>query len=141
MTSIIVGGVLAYITYPLFKSLSKTRKSNTAALFVCVLVLCIILIPGFFFIKTLIQQSYVLFIVIKQKLALGLFQDCSNTFCNLLGDLAGNELFADHIQQSAGTITNYVVGKASDLVISLPRLLLNVFVVFFSMFYTLRDGP
>jgi len=136
-----VGGVLAYITYPLFKSLSKTRKSSTAALFVCILVLCIILVPGFFFIKTLIQQSYVLFVVIKQKLALGLFQDCTNTFCNLLGDLAGNELFADHIQKSAGTVTNYVVGKASDLVISLPRLLLNVFVVFFSMFYTLRDGP
>ncbi len=141
LLSIFIGGILAYISLPFYKKLVRKGVRKTfSSLIVCFTVILILGIPGFFFGKTLITQSYVLFVLVKQKLAIGLFQSCENQFCQLLEQLGNDPALFEYIQQSVSTVANWVVEKGSNILISLPRATVHLFVVFFTMFYFLQDG-
>jgi predicted PurR-regulated permease PerM len=139
--AIFFGAFLAYLFYPLRKWLSKHIKSSTLPpLIVCVLVILIILIPGVFFIKTLVQESYLLFILIKEKLSLGLFNHCNNSFCNVLREIASDSIMASQIKEVSVAVTQWVITKGSNILIGVPRMVINLFVMFFIMFYFLKVG-
>lgn len=136
-----MGALFAYIFYPLYKYfITKVGKPTFSAFMVCFAILLILIIPAIFFVKTLVQQSYLLFILGKQKLATGLFTNCDNGFCNLLVDVAKNQEINYQIQQILKSITDWIIHRGSNILISIPNVLLNIFVMFFTMFYFLKDG-
>lgn len=136
-----MGALLAYVFYPVYAFLlRKIKNETTSSLIVCVLVLIILLVPGFFLAKGLIQQSYVIFIEVKKRLAVGLFSNCTNSFCLSLKELGQNPAFSSQVQDIMKIVTNWVVDKASSFLISLPQTILNVFVAFFTMFYFMIDA-
>lgn len=141
LLAVFVGALLAYIFYPLYeKVLQKIKKPTIAALLVSIFVFLIILIPGVFFFKTIVQEAYVLFLVGKERLAVGLFQNCTNKFCQMIKDVSQDPILNAQVQQMLKSVTNWVVQKASNILISLPKMFLNLFIALFSFFYLLRDG-
>lgn len=141
LLAIFLGGILSYLLLPIYKWLVKKLKNKTiAALLVCFATIIILVVPGVFFMKALVEESYFLFVLVKQKLAIGFFRNCENQFCQMLTELGNNNLFAGQIEESIKVFTTWIVDKVSEILIGLPSVLLNLFVVFFSMFYFLREG-
>lgn len=141
LLALFLGALLAYVTYSFYRRLRRRLNNKVlAALLICFLVLVIIIVPGVFILKTLIQESYVLFLVGKQRLATGLFRGCENQFCLAIENLGKIPEIQYQIQEGLKAITNWIIEKGSSFLISIPRILLNLFVLFFSMFYFLKDG-
>lgn len=133
--------MLAYIFYPLYKKLlEKVKKPSLIALIICLLVIIIIIVPSVFFVKALVKESYVLYLVGKQRLATGLFQNCTNQFCQTIHNLGQNPDFSFQVQQVLKFITDWIIQKGSNFLVSVPKLGLSLFVTFFALFYFLRDG-
>jgi len=141
LLAIFLGALLAYIFYPLYKWAKKRLKNKTlTALLICLMILILIIIPSVFFVKTMVQESYALYVLGKQKLSAGLFEGCDNYFCNLIGELSENPEVKYQFQESLKLVTNWVIKKGSDILVSIPNILLSLFVMFFTLFYFLRDG-
>jgi predicted PurR-regulated permease PerM len=141
LLSLFMGAFLAYVFFPVYKRIVRKIKNKSAASFLlCTLVLLVVGVPAIFFIKTLIQESFALFILVKQKLAVGLFTNCTNTFCLSLKEFGKNPEVYFQVQEMMKSLTTWIVNKGSHFLISLPRLIISLFVVFFTMFYFLKDG-
>ncbi len=111
-----------------------------AAFLVCVLVLIILIVPIIFFVQGLITQSYSLYLLVKQDQALKVWEGCTYSLCDTLFGFFESPAFANQIEEFSKAVTNWIVRKGSTILASVPSILVNVFVVFFSMFYFLRDG-
>ncbi len=141
LLAIFIGALLAYVcNKPYQKLLKKLNNETATALLVCIVVIFVVLIVGIFFVQTLVQESYVLFVSVKQKLAVGLFKGCENGFCNWVEGFARNPEIAYQIQEASRTVTNWIIKKGSNFLVAVPQMILNLFVAFFTMFYFLKDG-
>ena len=141
LLALFFGAILAYITNPLYAwTAQKVKYKSLAAFLVCFLVILLIIVPAAFFVKTLVQQSYVLFIVVKQKLAVGVFQNCHNAFCQTIERTINDPRISYPLQEMSKAATQWIIQHGSNFLVSLPSLLLNLFIIFFSMFYFLRDS-
>lgn len=141
LLAIFVGALLAYIVYPVYLWLLKKVKNKTAsALLICVLVFLLLVIPSIFFVENVITESYFIFVTAKQRLASGLFENCHNSFCQSLKAFGHEPNVAFHVQEAIKTATNWVIERGSSLLFGLPKVLLNLFIVFFTFFYFLKDG-
>ncbi|HIH13534.1 MAG: hypothetical protein QT02_C0008G0002 [archaeon GW2011_AR9] len=141
LLALFLGGLLAYIFFPVYSALQrKIKRKSLAAALMCIVVFALLVIPSVFLTKTLVQESYVLFISVKQKLATGLFSNCHNQFCESIRGFGKDPSVAYQIQEVSKFITNWVIQKGSDFLLRLPRLTLNLVVIFFSLFFFLRDG-
>lgn len=140
LLAILLGALLAYALYPFNRLLKKRLNKTFAALLVCLLVLILIIIPSVFFVKTLIQESYSIYVLGKQKLSVGLFSNCENTFCNWISELSEKPEVKYYFQEGLKGLTNWIIKKGSDFLTSIPNFLLNLFILFFALFYFLKDG-
>jgi len=139
LLSILLGALFAFISYPLYK-IVKRKREILPALFVCIFVLAILVVPTGFFIKFLVKESFALFLLVKQKLAVGLFQNCTNQFCLYFQEAGTTPAIQYQIQEISKAITNTIISKGSAFLLSVPLIMLNLFVIFFTMFYFLKDG-
>lgn len=139
--SLFLGALLAYLFYPVYNKIQKKfKRKSIPATILCVVVLLMILIPGLYFIQSLISESYILYITVKQKLSVGLFNQCTAQMCNYFKEFIGSPNVAYYIQEATRGLTDWIIKKSSQLLVSLPIITLNLFVVIFTMFYFLRDG-
>lgn len=140
LMALFFGLLLAYLFRPLYNLFLKKIKNKTlTALLICILILVVILIPMVFFTKSLVQESYSIYVLAKDKLATGIFTDCENSFCLAIQDLWKDSLNI-RIEELTHTITNWVINQGSLFLLAIPIFLLNIFVIFFTMFYSLKDG-
>ena len=141
LLAIFSGALLAYLFYPFYRFLSpRVRSPGVASVVVCVSVLLLLLVPGIFLVKTLVEQAYVIFVLVKQRLAEGLFVSCQNSFCQAIENLTNDPTVSYQIQELSREVTHWVIQKGSGLLVSVPQLVVNLFIVFFVMFYFLKDG-
>lgn len=135
------GAFLAYLCYPIYKWLLKKMQQKTiAALLVCLLIILLLVLPGFFFVKTLVQETYVIYLIVKQRLALGIFGGCSYGFCDLLREITSNVEVRYQIQEAVAWTTKWIVNKASAVLVSIPKIVLNLIVMLAALFYFLKEG-
>ena len=138
--ALFLGALMAFAFYPVYRWFGKKLNPSLAALLVCFLVLLIIIVPGFFFVQALVKESFILFTLVKQKLAVGLFRGCETPFCNLIESLSSHPLISSHVKALMKTAANMIERRGSDFLISIPKTVLTIFVIFFTMFYFLKDG-
>lgn len=138
--AIFLGALLAYLFYPVYQKINSKLNSTVAAALVCVIVFLIIVIPSVFFVKSLIQESFVFYLLVKQKLAMGLFSNCHYSICETIKSMSQNPEISYQIQETTRNITGWIVSKSSEFVVSIPRFIINLVVIFFSLFYFLKDG-
>ncbi len=141
LVAITVGALLAYILHRFYSYLlSKTKKSSLSAFLVCVVAFLVVVIPSIYFIKVLVQQSYALFILGKQKLAMGFLAGCTSSICDTLRIYSDDPSVRYQIQEFLGATTNWIVNKGSNFLLSVPQMVIGLFVSFVSMYYFLKDG-
>ena len=135
LLSIISGLILAYVFNPLYYNIKKViKEKNTSALIVGLLVVLIIFIPLWFLIPLLIQQVFQSFNTL-QTLDVGGFvkQILPTTSAQIHTSLT------NAILNFIGQITNTSLSTLGGFLLELPKVLLNLAVLIFVFFYTLRD--
>ncbi len=141
LEAILVGALLAYFTYPLYQWFTKKISNPTlSALLVCFIVLLVLLIPAVLILKVLIEQSYTAFTLVQEKLSTGVFTGCTNQICLYLEKLVDNPLIQKEISGFAVNLTTKIFERGSSLLMSIPQILLNIFITFFTIFYFLKGG-
>ncbi|MEK6887031.1 MAG: AI-2E family transporter [Nanoarchaeota archaeon] len=143
------GAILAYLFYPIYKFIvSKTKSRRIAAGIVILLILLVTIIPIYFIADSVTKEGFNLFITTKQKLTSGNLEtvDCAQNpkpFCEIT-NRAINGLkdpqVKFYIEDTTSKISTYVISKASDFAVNLPVLIINLFVMFFVIYYFLLDG-
>ncbi len=149
LSALLASVFLSYVFYPLYKWVHKKIKNKTAAsLIVSFMIIILLLLPLFLVLNTLTKEAYITYLTSKQKiLSVGeLFDNCpeSNRFCGLItyfGKFLNDPQVKYHLQSTVEKATSYVIDSASGLVFSIPKFILNFFVIIFTTFYLFKDGP
>lgn len=147
LLSIIGGALLAYIFYPVHKRLKKRTYTGVSAFLVTILILLIITIPSILIMNHLTQETHYIYLRAKQQLKSGeLIEDrCyDNSFiCRTVKD-ANNLLRDENVKTYISNLLNdtlsFLTKRFSEIIFSLPTLILNLVVTLFTAFYLLKDG-
>jgi predicted PurR-regulated permease PerM len=119
----------------------KTNRPKLSSILICSIILLLLILPSIFFFKTLIQESYIIYITIKQRLATGIIQGCEASICEASKEFFSIPEVTFQIERASRYITNYVINKGSDLIASIPTIIVNIFLMIFAMYYFLLQGP
>lgn len=139
---LITSAIIAYTFYPVFRWTNRFIKNRTvAAVVVALVILLSISIPIILIVSAISKEAYVLYILGKQFLIQDLsFQSCTNVLCDTARDWLVNPQIRTSIQKALEEGTNFLITNASEFLLAVPRRLLELFVIFFTTFYLLRDG-
>jgi len=133
--AVLTGLILAYICLPLYKKVYRLfRERNTSALAVCLLLVLIIFIPLWFIIPLMIQQAFNMFTLLQTL-------DVTKFISQILptsSDQVRRELISV-VSNFVGNIASTTLNSLAKLLIDLPNVLLNLAVIIFVFFFTLRD--
>lgn len=142
--------VLAYIFYPVYKWLQRHIKSKTvSSLIVSAVLILILFLPLFFFANTIVDDARVGYIILRQKLATGnVFgvacpEDDTSTICTVTAPL--NALLADpqtnvYLQEAISKGTTFILTQITGFLLSLPKIMIQLAVTFFLLFYLFIEG-
>ena len=137
LLSITFGIILAYIFSPMYNLVHKLTKSkNFSATFVCIFPLVIIVLLIWFFTPILINQAVRLYLASQQL-------DFLTPLKAIFPSLSSSDIF---LTETANIFSSFVV-KTTDSIVSyvtnilfnLPTISLQLIVVFFTLFFVLRD--
>ena len=135
LLSIFAGLILAYIFSPIYKIVYRTiHARNTAATIICLLVGLMIIVPLLFTIPAIVQQVFDLFDLSQN---IDFSQVVSKLFPSSSAEF--QEKLTTIIIQFTGNIASTIFSYFICLLQSLPSLLLNLAVVLFVFFFSLRD--
>jgi len=135
--SILFGILLAYIFYPMYKwLLSKLKSPNLSALLICVgLIVIILLVIGLIF-NSLANQAIDLYFSLQNS-------NLENTINEILPTFLSSEISANLAGSLNSFISNLLansLSKFTSFILNLPIIMLQLFVVIFVFFFSLRDG-
>ena len=65
---------------------------------------------------------------------------CQSGFCAQINGFLEDPSIQYQVQEIAKTSTNWVIQKGSNILLSIPRILLGLFVLLFTFYYCLIDG-
>ncbi len=150
LNALITSAVVAYIFRPLYLWLNKKiRYKNICALLVSAFILLLFIAPLFLLIESAAPDARFAYVRAKQKIMTGEFIDVTCPAPNEHFLCRWQSRVRDFLQQpdikyqvsdTVSKVTGFVIEKVSSIVLALPMILLNLFVIFFSVFYLLRDG-
>ncbi|MBU2639515.1 MAG: AI-2E family transporter [Nanoarchaeota archaeon] len=128
--SIVLGSVvLSYAFYPVYKRINtKVKNEHLCSALTTIIIFLIILLPLIFVLNVLTVESISAYQTIKS-------QDFSKFTTTLL-----DEKFSTYIQEIINRVLLFFVEVSSKLVLSIPSIALNFFLLFFLIYYLLKDG-
>ena len=137
LLSVIMGIILAFIFSPVYNWFYKYFKSkNLSASLICIILLVLIILPLWFLTPVVIDQSIKIYMASQQI-------DFITPLKNFFPDLFVSEEFSSEI---GSTIYSFVTRATNSLMNSVSKLLLNfatiflqLLIVFFTLFFVLRD--
>ena len=150
INSILASIIIAYVFYPVFKFLNKTIKSKTlCALLVSVFIILLIMIPFSFLLQSSASEAQYVYIRAKQKILTGeiIDIDCTNQDNLLCRSSDYIKVWVEdpevkfYLQDMLGRFTTTAIEKTSQIVFSLPGIILQIVITFFILFYLFKDGP
>lgn len=135
LLSIIMGIILAVVFLPVYKySLTYTKNKNLNAALICLILILLIFLPIIFLTPIIIEQSFEVYVASQQI-------DLTNVLVNIFPTVS--EDFSAEIGSVLNTFlsksANSFVNSFSDLILNLPTFLLQLFIVFSTFFFVLRD--
>ncbi len=141
LQAILGGVILAYLFYPVYTWVdARVKQRSVSALLVSCLVLLFIIVPAFFLLRGLAKQAHMLFELGKGFFDMSLLEKCTSEFCGSVRLFLEQTWVQQAAHDSLQTASAWIVEKASEALISIPKLLLSMFVLFFVFYYLLRDG-
>lgn len=137
LLSIITGFILTFIFSPVYNKIFKLTKSkNFSSIFICLFLLAIIIIPLWFLTPVIIDESIKLFIASQE---LDIVTPLKAIFPTLFASEAFSEQAGVAIQSFITELTSSLMTYLSEILLDFPTIILHVVVIFFTLFYTLKD--
>lgn len=142
--TILAGLVLSYVFYPVYKRLnSRLRMKTVSALLVTLLVFMLLALPASFVINKLSTEVSVGFVVVKQYIESGSMAKCDeSSLCGLIPSSFkdASPRVKAILTNSLGKGTDFIINSTSKAILALPGVAATVFIIFFIMYYALKDG-
>jgi len=133
--AVIWGLILAYIFMPVFKKINVYVKNKTISALIILLVLSlIILVPLWFIVPLIVQQIFELF---KSSQNLDITGIVQNIFPTSSPQFTAQ--LSATITSLIGKGTSSAMNSMLDIFVNIPLLLVNIVIVGFILFFTLRD--
>jgi len=137
LLSIILGIILAFIFMPVYNWLeSKIKIKNLSAIIISIFLILLIILPIWFLTPILIDQSLKIFFVVQEV-------DFTGALQSFLPSIFASEEFSREIASILHSFTsssiNSFLNSLSGLILHFPTLLLQLFVIFFTFYFVLRD--
>lgn len=137
LLAMILGALLAFIFAPLYNKLVKLLKvPNIAAIIICILLILLIIIPLWFLLPTVIDQSIKLYMASQQ---LDLITPLEKIFPSLFASSDLATQVGPMIQSFITNATNSIMNGFGNLLLKFPTIALQTAVVFFMFFFILKD--
>lgn len=137
LISMIFGLLSAYVCYPIHKRLvSKIKSKNLSALIICFAILAIILVPVWLLTPLVLKQVFDIY-AYSQKI------DLVSIFNSVFPAFSSQEISVNVISSMnsfISEITSYLLRKFTDVLLNLPSIIFQLFIVIFTFFFALRDG-
>ncbi len=135
LTPILASFILTYLFYPLYNLLNKLTKQKTiSSLITCFIIILIIFIPLIFVTNILVSEALDFYNTIRST-ELTKLSDLSK---KITGSSVDVHYYISEVLKSA---TLFLINFASQSVLSIPKLILQFFVMIFLMFYLFKEGP
>ena len=133
--SIIGGLLLAYIFAPVYRGTYKIiRERNTSAFLMCLIVLILIIVPLWIFIPIIVEQIFDLFNVTQN---IDFSQVVKTIFPS--SQIEFQQQVTTVIIKFVGNITSSTIEYLIGFIQNFPTVLLNLAVILFVFFFSLRD--
>ncbi|MBI4438624.1 AI-2E family transporter [Candidatus Woesearchaeota archaeon] len=140
IATILGAAILSYASYPAYRRLrNRTGRNGLSALTVTIMMMLIILVPAILIINALTQEAVHLVATVGQE-------NCEQSAtCMLLNKLSGLDPNLPSNLQSVlrsiiDTFSKYLAQQASTLFISITSTIINISILFFIVYYMLKDG-
>ncbi len=148
LTSVVGGAILAFVFYPFYNWLYRYVKIKGIAAFITsIIIIMLIVIPAIILVNNLTKETHYLYLRAKQQLASGelIESRCydNNFVCrtlNKLNELMRDENIKNYLVDRLNELLRFVTKRISDLIFSLPKIIIHLLVVLFTTYYALKDG-
>ncbi len=144
ISPILTAIVLSYVTYPVYKWLNaKLSRKTVSAILTIAMILLLITIPAIFAINALSKEIFVGYLMIKKYLVSGpeIAQCGANAVCGILQAFGFSEpSFVTFFSDSFGKATAAIFSSLTTYLVSLPKIIVNLFISMFLTYYLLKDG-
>jgi len=146
---VISGFMLGYIFYPIYRWLEKnTHMPNLSASITTILVILLILVPLILLARPVAYETQTSYIKVLELLSATKEYtiDCaegSSFLCPLIAK--ANRYISQpqvhyHIDNTAKTFKDTILNKVSGFFLSLPSVILKLFIMVFVLYFAFRDG-
>lgn len=148
LIAVLAGIILSYVFYPLYRRIyRKTANKNASSLIASVLVVIILALPLFFVLNTVSKEAYTAYLMSKQKMTgeqlLAPCEPADKPVCRAAAYFTG-KANDPQIRYYISTVINNAATKitksVSNILFSVPILVLDMFIALFVMFFLFRDG-
>ncbi len=137
LLAIIFGVILAFVFSPIYNFLYKKIKiKNLAATIICILLLLIIIAPIIFLTPILIEQSIKLYVASQQ---IDFVTPIKSIFPSLFLSPEFSLSIANNVHSFITNATNSLMTSLANVLLDLPTIFLELIVMFFVVFYVIRD--
>jgi len=149
LLTIIGGLIVAFIFYPVHKRLSRLiRSKGLSAFIITLLILVIFTVPLFLLAQAFVKESYSSYIIVKQQLSGSpIFspEPCIEPgircdFTNWVQSMVPPSQLRFYFEDGIGKIAQWAISKANEVVLKIPSMFLQVFVMMFVIYYSLKEG-
>lgn len=145
--TILAGLVVAFIFFPAYRVVNRFLRQNfLSALLVSVFVVLLFTIPALLTMQAVYADVAKTLIISKQRLSTALFaEECTDDtiacdinryFANSFNDPKTK----DAIYASLSRFSFTFLSSIPDFIAAVPKLILNIFIMLFVMFYVFKDG-
>ncbi|MFH1848598.1 MAG: AI-2E family transporter [archaeon] len=146
ITPLLTSVCLAYIFYPIYTRLNRRiRHDSLSAFLVTGLIILVFTVPIIFAINGISQEALNIYASLSKRMSSGEILSCDSDFIvcgtiNRLKEVFEESHIKEYMWQGVNKSISYVISRSSDFLLSLPRKILELFVMIFVIFYLLKDG-
>lgn len=148
LTCILAGAILAYLFYPAYKLIKRVvRFKGVAAFITAILIILLVAIPATLLIQNVTKETHYIYIRAKQHLATGEIIETrcyDQTFlCKTVTSfnaLMRDENIKGYLIDRLNEVLGYTTKKVSEIIFSMPKLVIYLLLTMFTTYYTLKDG-
>ncbi len=120
---------LTYLLYPIYKRLNKYIKNETlTSSIMTILIALVVLIPVYLIVSIMLRESFDIYSYIR-----------TSDLINLLANYNVN--VAPYINKAIENVTTFSLEVITQFIISVPKKILELFIILFLSFYLFRAGP
>jgi len=146
--TVVMSIIIGYAFYPLYKLLLRLlKRPNLSAALMTVLVIALLVVTFAFIINALSTEITATYANVRGKISTGNFgPDCTDdtglicTGFNQITTYAADPEVEGYLQDMLKAGTSFITRRISNIALGIPRFLVDIFLMFFIVFYIFRDG-